>query len=164
MANSMCRYPDTNPNGEAVAQWGEILDLNLGYDVKSNPDLCFVSSSIAAFCKQIVLHECPRSGYCPIIIGTKVGLKINSLGKRNGVTSEKATKANSLISPTLPQDLPDSSGIPTDIYLVFGMAWQRQPSPEADVISTSLACMKNVRHLPIMPKRSLLGVVNSRTF
>ena len=88
-------YPDTNPNGEAVAQWAERQELHQLYDAKdhpsfysgrhkkwTNPDLNFVSSDITSNCQRIVLDKFPRSGHCPIIIRTEVGVNIKTLNKK----------------------------------------------------------------------------------
>ena len=93
--NTLWGYPNSNANGEMIAQWAKALDLYLLYDATdgksffsgrhktwTNPDLCFVSNSLASSCKRSVLGKFPRSRHCPIIVSTEVGMKINSLGKK----------------------------------------------------------------------------------
>ena len=87
--------PDTNANGEVVAQWTEASDLYLIYDANdnksffsgrhktwTNPYLCFVSNSVAQSCK--VLDKFPQSGqsHCRIVIRTEVRMTISSVGKK----------------------------------------------------------------------------------
>ena len=93
--NTLWGYPNSNANGEMIAQWAKALDLYLLYDATdgksffsgrhktwTNPDLCFVSNSLASSCKRSVLDKFPRSGNCSIIVSTEVGMKVNSLGKK----------------------------------------------------------------------------------
>ena len=130
--NTLWGYPDTNQNGETVAQWAESFDLHLLYEAKdnklffsgrhktwTNPDLCFVSKTIAQSCERYVLDKFPRSGHCPIIIATEVGMKINSLGKKRWNFRKADWNKFTELTDSLTHGLPDPSGPPTVTYNAF---------------------------------------------
>ena len=130
--NVIWGYPDNNPNGETVAQWAENLELHLLYDAKdnksffsgrhkkwTNPDLCFVSMNAASSCERVVLDKFPRSGHCPIVITTKVGLKINSLNKKRWNFRKANWAMFTDLTDNLTDQLPDPSGKATDTYNAF---------------------------------------------
>ena len=72
-------YTNTDDNGEAVEQWADLCNLTLIHNAKLsklfnsarwkrgyNPDLIFVSESIANMCGKSVMEHIPHTQHLPI--------------------------------------------------------------------------------------------------
>jgi hypothetical protein len=130
--NTSWGYPNTNPNGNEIASWAERFDLHLLYNAKdhptfysgrhkkwSNPDLSFVSSNMTSNCDRTILDKFPRSGHCPIIVNTKIGIKIKSLNKKRwNFRKANWTKFTSL-TDDLSRDLPSPTSDASLAYTAF---------------------------------------------
>ena len=129
--NTAWGYPETNSNGQSVACWADRLGLHLLYDAKdhpsffsgrhkkwSNPDLSFVPNVSAHNCERIVLDKFPKSGHCPIIIGTNTSVKIKSLNKKRWNFRKANWDKFTSLTDTLSQDLPPPTG-KSEAYSAF---------------------------------------------
>ena len=130
--NTAWGYPDTNPNGHSITCWDDGVGLHLLYDKKdhptffsgrhkkwSNPDLSFVRTNIAYKCERIVLDKFPKSGHCPIFIGTSAAVKIKTLNKKRLNFRKADWKKFTSLTDTLSQDLPPPTGQTSGGLLCF---------------------------------------------
>jgi Reverse transcriptase (RNA-dependent DNA polymerase)/Endonuclease-reverse transcriptase len=96
-------YSETDRNGSLVEEWAESNDLALIHDAKlppsfnsnvwkrgTNPDLCFVSSTIEARCCKSVLDPIPKTQHRPIAVSIYPAVRTQEVPFRRRFNFRKA--------------------------------------------------------------------------